>query len=262
MDGRGVGGRRLAPRRDGVRPARGPRGTGVAGVAAGRLIRRGGRRQQAAEEVAEGTAEQVAQPALLPAALLSPPCCCPPCWPDIPPRTLRSRSPSPPDCPPAAAPPPSRFARYAMTIGARIGRSLPIRSEVVEAPPVVPNCWTTWPRWSPNTWPTIWSPSFSSTSSRFTPPSTRSLSCWRTAEAKEAAPPGSAVLAWMPPSRAGSACRVASSAVPSSTPRRAARSASGMRDRMSSTGVVMGSNGSRNSTPRPGDAAAGPTGPH
>ena len=32
-----------------------------------------------------------------------------------------------------------------MTIGARIGRSLPIRSEVVEAPPVVPSWRTTWP---------------------------------------------------------------------------------------------------------------------
>jgi hypothetical protein len=47
------------------------------------------------------------------------------------------------------------------------------------------------------------SPSFSSTSSRFTPPSVRSLSCWRTAEAKDSAPPGSAVLASIPPSSAG-----------------------------------------------------------
>ena len=110
----------------------------------------------------------------------------------------------------------------------------------MEAPPVVPSCWTTWPRLSPKTCPTILSPSFSSTSSRFTPPSARSLSCWRTAEANDAAPPGSSVLAWIPPSSAGSACRVACSAVPSSTPSRAARSASGMRDRMSSTAVMPG----------------------
>ena len=64
--------------------------------------------EQATQEVAERTAEHAAQPALLfllplplPTLLL----------PGHSPRMLPSRSSIPPDCPPAAAPPPSRFAR-------------------------------------------------------------------------------------------------------------------------------------------------------
>ena len=254
VDGRGRPRRRLPPGRGGVRAARGPRAPVVAEWIC--WPRRSGApaaAEQAAEQVAQRAAEHAAQP-----ALLLPPCC-PPCWPASPPRMLPSTSPSPPDCPPR--PPRRRAASRGRTSRSARGSAAacPSGPEVVEAPPVVPSCRTTWPRWSPKTWPTIRSPSFSSTSSRFTPPSARSLSCWRTAEANDAAPPGSAVLAWMPPSSAGSACRVACSAVPSSTPSRAARSASGMRDRMSSTAVMNG-NASGYSTPRPGDAAAGPAG--
>src|SRR5918997_1401091 len=87
-------------------------------------------------------------------------------------------------------------------------------------PRLLPRVWATCVEFGPKMLPTIFSPSAVSTSSRFTPPSTRLLGWLPSAPASEAAPAGSWALACNPPSRAGMACRVAASAVTSSTPDR------------------------------------------
>ena len=134
-----------------------------------------------------------------------------------------------------------------MTIGAMIGSSFWIRLD--PSPGVAPPSRAmTSGVCSPKTFWTIRSPSWVSIWSRSAPSAV--VSCCSTAFISDAAPSGSAALACIPPSRAGIAVRVTSSASLWSTPRAAATWSIGTWLRISSISDIWPTPSSPNASRR------------